>query len=92
MLHFAATSFYYKLKAADVYVPSTKYQGNITLLRAKLNSEYEQNLGADYKLSEVTCTKNCKYSQSFWSSPVEVGNADLCGHYVACKKCENVFY
>uniref|UniRef100_A0A3P8WFV6 Fatty acid synthase n=1 Tax=Cynoglossus semilaevis TaxID=244447 RepID=A0A3P8WFV6_CYNSE len=53
MLHFAATSFYYKLKAADVYVPSTKYQGNITLLRAKLNSEYEQNLGADYKLSEV---------------------------------------
>lgn len=52
-LHFAATTFYYKLKAADGYVPATKYHGNVTLLRAKTSSEYEQNLGADYKLSEV---------------------------------------
>ncbi|XP_070708258.1 fatty acid synthase [Pempheris klunzingeri] len=52
-LHFAATAFYYKLKAADGYVPATKYRGNVTLLRAKTSSEYEQNLGADYKLSEV---------------------------------------
>ncbi|XP_032358725.1 fatty acid synthase [Etheostoma spectabile] len=53
LLHFAATTFYYKLKAADGYVPGTKYHGNVTLLRAKTSSEYEQNLGADYKLSEV---------------------------------------
>ncbi|XP_047465414.1 LOW QUALITY PROTEIN: fatty acid synthase [Mugil cephalus] len=52
-LRFAATTFYYKLKAADGYVPATKYHGNVTLLRAKTNSEYEQNLGADYKLGEV---------------------------------------
>ncbi|XP_040922555.1 fatty acid synthase-like [Toxotes jaculatrix] len=52
-LHFAATTFYYKLKAADSYVPATKYHGNVTLLRAKTSSEYEQDLGADYKLSEV---------------------------------------
>lgn len=52
-LHFAATTFYYKLKAADGYVPATKYHGDVMLLRAKTSSEYEQNLGADYKLSEV---------------------------------------
>ncbi|KAM7371282.1 hypothetical protein PAMP_010767 [Pampus punctatissimus] len=52
-LHFAATTFYYKLKAADSYVPATKYHGNVTLLRAKTSSEYGQNLGADYKLNEV---------------------------------------
>ncbi|KAM4525063.1 fatty acid synthase isoform 2-T2 [Odontesthes bonariensis] len=52
-LHFAASTFYYKLKAADVYVPVTKYHGNVMLLRAKTSSEYEQNLGPDYKLSEV---------------------------------------
>uniref|UniRef100_A0A7N9B0T0 Fatty acid synthase n=1 Tax=Mastacembelus armatus TaxID=205130 RepID=A0A7N9B0T0_9TELE len=53
LLQFAGTTFYYKLKAADGYVPATKYHGNVTLLRAKTSSEYEQNLGADYKLSEV---------------------------------------
>lgn len=53
LLHFAATTFYYKLKAADSYVPATKYHGNVTLLRAKTSSDYEQNLGADYKLNEV---------------------------------------
>lgn len=52
-LHFAATTFYYKLKAADSYVPAAKYHGSVMLLRAKTSSEYEQNLGADYKLSEV---------------------------------------
>lgn len=53
-LRFAATSFYYKLKAADCYVPSTKYHGNITLLRAKSSSAYEDGLGADYNLHEVS--------------------------------------
>lgn len=52
-LRFAATTFYYKLKAADGYAPATKYHGNVMLIRAKTNSQYEQNLGADYKLSEV---------------------------------------
>ncbi|XP_062859033.1 fatty acid synthase [Trichomycterus rosablanca] len=52
-LRFAATSFYYKLKAADCYVPSTKYHGNITLLKAKSSSAYEDGLGADYNLHEV---------------------------------------
>ncbi|CAJ0958991.1 unnamed protein product [Ranitomeya imitator] len=52
-LHFAASSFYYKLKAADQYVPGNKYHGNITLLRAKTRNEYGEVLGADYKLSEV---------------------------------------
>ncbi len=56
-LHFAASAFYYKLKAADGYVPATKYHGNVMLLRAKTSSEYEQNLGDDYKLSEVTYIK-----------------------------------
>uniref|UniRef100_A0AAR2JWF8 Fatty acid synthase n=1 Tax=Pygocentrus nattereri TaxID=42514 RepID=A0AAR2JWF8_PYGNA len=52
-LHFAASTFYYKLKAADRYVPTTKYHGNITLLRAKVSSDYGDGLGADYKLHEV---------------------------------------
>ncbi|KAM9424875.1 fatty acid synthase isoform 2-T2 [Pholidichthys leucotaenia] len=52
-LSFAAVSFYRKLKAADCYVPQTKYCGNVTLLRARTSSEYERSLGADYKLSEV---------------------------------------
>nr|XP_006635198.2 PREDICTED: fatty acid synthase isoform X1 [Lepisosteus oculatus] len=52
-LRFAASAFYYKLKAADQYVPVTKYHGNITLLRAKTSSEYEEGLGEDYRLHEV---------------------------------------
>ncbi|KAG9267961.1 fatty acid synthase [Astyanax mexicanus] len=52
-LHFAASTFYHKLKAADQYVPTTKYHGNITLLRAKASSEYGDGLGSDYKLHEV---------------------------------------
>ncbi|NXX48511.1 FAS synthase, partial [Tricholaema leucomelas] len=52
-LSFAAASFYHKLKAADKYVPEFKYHGNITLMRAKSNNEYEEGLGGDYRLSEV---------------------------------------
>uniref|UniRef100_UPI0037E9BFCC fatty acid synthase n=1 Tax=Semicossyphus pulcher TaxID=241346 RepID=UPI0037E9BFCC len=52
-LHFAASTFYPKLMAADIYKPETKYHGNVTLLRAKASSDYGQSLGADYKLSEV---------------------------------------
>lgn len=54
MLHFAASTFYQKLKVAEGYVPETTYHGNVTLLRAKASSEYGQSLGADYKLNEVT--------------------------------------
>uniref|UniRef100_A0A672MZN3 Fatty acid synthase n=2 Tax=Sinocyclocheilus grahami TaxID=75366 RepID=A0A672MZN3_SINGR len=53
MLHFAASTFYHKLKAADRYVPASKYHGNVTLLRAKASSEYGDGLGSDYKLHEV---------------------------------------
>ncbi|XP_051529897.1 fatty acid synthase [Myxocyprinus asiaticus] len=53
LLHFAASTFYYKLKAADRYVPTSKYHGNVTLLRAKASSEYGDGLGSDYKLHEV---------------------------------------
>ncbi|XP_019359228.1 PREDICTED: fatty acid synthase isoform X1 [Gavialis gangeticus] len=52
-LSFAAASFYHKLKAADKYVPEFKYHGNVTLLRTKMNDEYGEGLGGDYKLSEV---------------------------------------
>ncbi|XP_041112265.1 fatty acid synthase-like [Polyodon spathula] len=52
-LRFAASSFYYKLKAADQYVPASKYHGNVTLLRAKTSSEYGDKLGGDYRLHEV---------------------------------------
>ncbi|XP_076154823.1 fatty acid synthase [Alosa pseudoharengus] len=52
-LHFAASTFYHKLKAADSYVPATKYHGTITLLKAKTSSDYGEGLGADYKLHEV---------------------------------------
>uniref|UniRef100_G3NC33 Fatty acid synthase n=1 Tax=Gasterosteus aculeatus TaxID=69293 RepID=G3NC33_GASAC len=52
-LHFAATTFYYKLKAADCYVPASKLHGSVALLRANTSSDYERSLGADYKLSEV---------------------------------------
>ncbi|TRZ14389.1 hypothetical protein HGM15179_012680 [Zosterops borbonicus] len=53
-LSFAATSFYHKLKAADKYIPDSKYHGNVTLMRAKSHNEYEEGLGKDYKLSEVS--------------------------------------
>ncbi|XP_069728923.1 fatty acid synthase [Phaenicophaeus curvirostris] len=52
-LSFAATSYFYKLKAADQYVPASKYHGNVTLMRVKARSEYEEGLGTDYRLSEV---------------------------------------
>ncbi|XP_033896426.3 fatty acid synthase-like [Acipenser ruthenus] len=52
-LRFAASSFYYKLKAADQYVPANKYHGNVTLLKAKTSSEYGDGLGGDYRLHEV---------------------------------------
>ncbi|NXL79375.1 FAS synthase, partial [Leptocoma aspasia] len=52
-LSFAATAFYHKLKAADKYIPDSKYHGNVTLMRAKSHNEYEEGLGTDYKLSEV---------------------------------------
>ncbi|KFQ45994.1 Fatty acid synthase [Nestor notabilis] len=52
-LSFAAASFYHKLKAADKYIPESKYRGNVTLMRAKSHSEYEEGLGGDYRLSEV---------------------------------------
>ncbi|KAM4691284.1 fatty acid synthase isoform 2-T2 [Rhinophrynus dorsalis] len=52
-LQFAASSFYYKLKAADQYVPANTYHGNVTLLRAKTRNEYGEGLGEDYRLSEV---------------------------------------
>ncbi|XP_056432573.1 fatty acid synthase [Gadus chalcogrammus] len=52
-LHFAAATFYQKLKVADGYVPAARYHGNVTLLRAKASSGYGDNLGGDYKLSEV---------------------------------------
>lgn len=55
-LHFAASSFYHKLKAADGYKPAERYHGNVVLLRARTSGEYEQNLGVDYKLGEVTHT------------------------------------
>ncbi|XP_034563602.1 fatty acid synthase [Notolabrus celidotus] len=53
MLHFAASTFYHKLMAAEGYKPATTYHGNVTLLRAKASSVYGQSLGGDYKLSEV---------------------------------------
>ncbi|XP_074967591.1 fatty acid synthase [Phalacrocorax aristotelis] len=52
LLSFAAASFYYKLKAADKYIPESKYHGNVTLIRAKFHNEYE-GLSGDYRLSEV---------------------------------------
>ncbi|MGH0136067.1 UNVERIFIED_CONTAM: hypothetical protein FKN15_019025 [Acipenser sinensis] len=52
-LRFAASSFYYKLKAADQYMPANKYHGNVTLLKAKTSSEYGDGLGGDYRLHEV---------------------------------------
>lgn len=60
-LRFAATTFYYKLKAADGYVPTTKYHGNVMLIRAKTSSQYEENLGADYKLGEVGIYNTTSY-------------------------------
>lgn len=53
-LSFAAASFYHKLKAADKYIPESKYHGNVTLMRAKTHNEYEEGLGGDYRLSEVS--------------------------------------
>lgn len=46
----AASSFYFKLVAADKYKPSKKFNGNVTLIRAIDN--YVE-LGNDYGLSEV---------------------------------------
>ncbi|KAJ0060389.1 hypothetical protein NL108_010160, partial [Boleophthalmus pectinirostris] len=51
-LQFGATAFYHKLKAADSYLPKTKFHGRIVLLRAESSSQYEQSLGTDYKLHE----------------------------------------
>uniref|UniRef100_A0A250Y8F2 Fatty acid synthase n=1 Tax=Castor canadensis TaxID=51338 RepID=A0A250Y8F2_CASCN len=52
-LSFAVLSFYHKLRAAEQYMPKSKYHGNVTLLRAKTGGAYGENLGADYNLSQV---------------------------------------
>uniref|UniRef100_A0A4W2HXW4 Fatty acid synthase n=1 Tax=Bos indicus x Bos taurus TaxID=30522 RepID=A0A4W2HXW4_BOBOX len=52
-LSFAARSFYHKLRAAEEYTPRATYHGNVTLLRAKMGSAYQEGLGADYNLSQV---------------------------------------
>ncbi|KAK2112407.1 hypothetical protein P7K49_012154 [Saguinus oedipus] len=52
-LSFAALSFYYKLRAAEQYMPKAKYHGNVTLLRAKTSGAYGEDLGEDYNLSQV---------------------------------------
>lgn len=48
----AASSFYYKLVAADKYKPTGKFNGPVTLIKASDN--YVQ-LGEDYGLSNVSC-------------------------------------
>lgn len=53
VLSFAARSFYYKLRAAEQYMPRATYHGNVTLLRAKTGGAYGEDLGADYNLSQV---------------------------------------
>lgn len=50
----AASSFYYKLVAADKYKPSAHFNGPVTLIKASDN--YVQ-LGNDYGLSEVSTVK-----------------------------------
>uniref|UniRef100_A0A673MK06 Fatty acid synthase n=1 Tax=Sinocyclocheilus rhinocerous TaxID=307959 RepID=A0A673MK06_9TELE len=45
MLHFAATTFYHKLKAADRYVPASKYHGNVTLSMIKVTRTYLGGVG-----------------------------------------------
>lgn len=54
VLSFSASSFYWKLKAAEKYVPHCKYHGNVTLMKAKSHNEIEEELGGDYNLSEVS--------------------------------------
>lgn len=49
----AAMSFYRKLLIADKYVPSAKYQGKATLVKALKNAGAGA-LGEDYSLSEVS--------------------------------------
>ncbi|XP_042524650.1 fatty acid synthase [Dipodomys spectabilis] len=52
-LSFAAKSFYHKLHALELYRPKAKYQGSVTLLRAKTGGACGEDLGADYNLSQV---------------------------------------
>lgn len=53
-LKMAASSFYYKLLAADKYAPSKKFMGKVTLLRAKDNYV---SLEDDYGLTPVSIHK-----------------------------------
>lgn len=81
LLRFAASSFYKKLKVADAYVPSSKYHGKVVLLRARTSSEYEQNLGPDYRLSEVRFfTKSFNFPLLELNAPSAVVHllSDLC--------------
>ncbi|KAM4844089.1 fatty acid synthase [Thomomys bottae] len=52
-LSFAARSFYHKLHALELYRPKAKYPGSVTLLRAKTGGACDEDLGADYNLSQV---------------------------------------
>lgn len=47
----AASSFYYKLLAADTYKPAMKFKGDITLVKAK---DTYVLLGDDYGLNSVS--------------------------------------
>lgn len=50
-LKVAAVSFFRKLEAANVYEPSSKYNGPVTLIKARDNFA---TLEQDYGLSEVS--------------------------------------
>uniref|UniRef100_A0A673C4U0 Fatty acid synthase n=1 Tax=Sphaeramia orbicularis TaxID=375764 RepID=A0A673C4U0_9TELE len=64
LLRFAATAFYCKLKAADVYAPASKYHGNVMLLRAKTatctHKTLETNEHIDFLSGELLFI--CKYT------------------------------
>lgn len=51
----AAASFFRKLEAANIYEPASKFNGPITLIKARDNFV---TLEQDYGLSEVSIKKN----------------------------------
>lgn len=53
-IEFAADALCKKIKAADLYDPKTKFNGDINLIRAETGTAREEDVGKDYSLHEVT--------------------------------------
>jgi len=54
VLRYGLQTYWKKMMMGDKYDPKLKFQGDMTLVRARTSAAREEDVGFDYGLSEVT--------------------------------------